>query len=77
MRTYALRDGRHVSFVSRTMFIVRSSARRASCGRADTMMLFARANVVVLLRNAGREMVDVQPVARVLDARIVAQGRYT
>lgn len=46
-------------------------------GLNDTMMLFARANVVVLLRNAGREMVDVQPVARVLDARIVAQGRYT
>jgi hypothetical protein len=37
----------------------------------DTLVLFARANIVVLVRNAGRELVDVIPVARELDKRIL------
>jgi hypothetical protein len=39
-------------------------------GLRDTMLLFARANVVVHVRNAGRVVVDVDPVARALDARL-------
>jgi hypothetical protein len=34
---------------------------------AHTMILFARMNVVVLIRNAGPTLVDVGPVARELD----------
>jgi hypothetical protein len=37
-------------------------------GLDDTMVLFARANVVVLIRNAGPTVVSVGPVARRLDA---------
>jgi hypothetical protein len=40
-------------------------------GLRDTMLLFARANVVVHVRNAGRNVVDVEPVARMLDARVL------
>jgi len=38
---------------------------------ADTLVLFARANVVVLLRNAGPTVVSVDEAARALDARLV------
>lgn len=37
----------------------------------DTMALFARANVVVLLRNAGSKTVQVMPVARAVDELLV------
>jgi len=37
----------------------------------ETMVLFARANVVVLIRNAGPEVVSVFVVARRLDALLV------
>ena len=37
----------------------------------QTMALFVRVNVVVLLRNAGPKTVDVQPVARVIDEMLV------
>ncbi len=37
------------------------------------MVLFARGNVVALLRNAGREVVDVHSAARELDEQIVAR----
>jgi hypothetical protein len=36
-----------------------------------TMALFARVNVVVLVRNAGPRTVDVEPVARAIDGMIV------
>jgi hypothetical protein len=36
-----------------------------------TMRLFARLNVVVLIRNAGPRTVDVQPIARVIDELLV------
>ncbi len=39
-----------------------------SFGLANTMLLFARANVVVLIRNAGTAVVPVDTVARELDA---------
>ena len=38
---------------------------------ADTLVLFARANVVVLLRNAGPTVVSVDEVARELDALLM------
>ena len=38
---------------------------------ADTLVLFARANVVVLLRNAGPTVVSVDEVARELDVLLV------
>jgi hypothetical protein len=38
---------------------------------ADTLLVFARANVVVLLRNAGPTVVSVDEVARALDALLV------
>jgi hypothetical protein len=38
-----------------------------SFGLNDTMALFARANVVVLIRNAGRTVVKVGAIARALD----------
>ena len=37
----------------------------------DTMALFARANVTVLIRNAGPKVVPVRPVARAMDELIV------
>jgi hypothetical protein len=43
-----------------------------------TMALFARVNVVVLVRNAGPTTVDVEPAARAIDAilmRLSAPGR--
>lgn len=40
-------------------------------GLDDTMMLFARANMVVLIRNAGPTVVTVGPAARELDAMLV------
>jgi hypothetical protein len=36
-----------------------------------TMELFARVNVVVLLRNAGPKIVDIDPVARAIDELLV------
>jgi hypothetical protein len=42
-------------------------------GLRDTMVLFARANVVVLIRNAGRTIVRVLPVAREIDKLLVRQ----
>jgi hypothetical protein len=38
-----------------------------SFGLNDTMVLFARANLVVLIRNAGRAVVKVTTIARSLD----------
>jgi hypothetical protein len=38
---------------------------------AHTMVLFARVNVVVLIRNAGPSIVDVNPVARELDGLLL------
>ena len=38
-----------------------------SFGLNDTMVLFARANLVVLIRNAGRTVVKVGAIARALD----------
>ena len=37
----------------------------------DTMLLFARSNLVVLIRNAGPTVVEVDTVARELDALLV------
>jgi hypothetical protein len=37
----------------------------------DTMVLFARANIVAQVRNGGREIVAVMPFARALDERIL------
>jgi len=37
----------------------------------DTMTLFARANVTVLIRNAGPKAVSVSPVARAIDGHLV------
>jgi len=37
---------------------------------ANTMVTFARANLVVVIRNAGRTIVPVGTVARDLDAQI-------
>jgi hypothetical protein len=39
-------------------------------GLANTMIVFARANVVVLVRNAGRKVVPVGTIARDLDSQI-------
>lgn len=39
-------------------------------GLANTMIVFARANVVVLVRNAGRTVVPVGTIARDLDSQI-------
>jgi len=36
----------------------------------DRVALFARANIVVVIRNAGRDLVSVEPIARKLDALI-------
>jgi hypothetical protein len=40
-------------------------------GLGHTMALFARVNVVVLLRNAGPRPVDVGPIARAIDELLV------
>jgi hypothetical protein len=40
----------------------------------ETMVLFARANVVVLVRNAGPEVVSVFVIARRLDALLLRPG---
>ena len=40
-------------------------------GLAETMLLFARANLVILIRNAGPTVVEVETVARELDALLV------
>jgi hypothetical protein len=37
----------------------------------ETMALFARVNMVVLVRNAGPKTVEVQPIARIIDDIIV------
>jgi hypothetical protein len=42
-------------------------------GLGDTMMLFARVNVVVLIRNAGPTVVPVGRAARELDALLLRQ----
>jgi hypothetical protein len=39
-------------------------------GLANTMIVFARANVVILVRNAGRKVVPVGTIARDLDSQI-------
>ena len=39
-------------------------------GHGGTMVLFARANVVVLIRNAGPDVVDVRPFAHAIDTRL-------
>jgi hypothetical protein len=39
-------------------------------GLGDTMILFARANMVVLVRNAGPKIVPVSAVARELDLQL-------
>jgi hypothetical protein len=44
-------------------------------GLADTMILFARVNVVVLIRNAGPKVVVVRAVATGIDAVLVKQVR--
>jgi hypothetical protein len=40
-------------------------------GLADTMILFARGNLVVLIRNAGRQVVVVRAIATGIDALLV------
>ena len=40
-------------------------------GLNDTMVLFARANVVVLIRNAGPKVVGVGEVARAIDSHVL------
>ena len=45
----------------------KNSIGDVSFGLNDTMVLFARANLVVLTRNAGRAVVKVTPIARALD----------
>jgi len=42
-------------------------------GLGDTMILFSRSNVVVLIRNAGSKVVPVSGVARELDAALVRE----
>ena len=42
-------------------------------GLGDTMVLFARANLVVLIRNAGRTVVRVVAIARALDQSLLRQ----
>jgi hypothetical protein len=42
-------------------------------GLGDTMILFSRSNVVVLIRNAGPKVVPVSGVARELDAVLVRE----
>jgi len=41
----------------------------------DTALLFARANLVVLVRNAGRQVIAVTPVAQAVDAAIARRLR--
>jgi len=41
----------------------------------DTMMLFSRGNLVVLIRNAGPKVVSVRAIARGLDALLVRWGK--
>jgi hypothetical protein len=43
-------------------------------GLGRTMVLFARANLVVLIRNAGPDVVHVEAIARGLDARLTRWG---
>lgn len=42
-----------------------------SFGLRDTMVLFARANLVMLIRNAGQTVVRVNAVAREIDKRLL------
>ncbi len=39
-------------------------------GPGDTALLFTRANVAALVRNAGRDVVKVSPFARLVDGRL-------
>ena len=39
----------------------------------ETVMLFARGNLVVVVRNAGREIVPVNAIARAVDAAVLGR----
>ncbi|MBV8224756.1 MAG: hypothetical protein JO232_06150, partial [Verrucomicrobia bacterium] len=41
----------------------------------DTMVLFVRLNLVVLVRNAGPKVVSVRPACRALDTRLLRWGQ--
>jgi hypothetical protein len=49
----------------------KSAPGEVAFGLGDTMILFSRANVVVLIRNAGPTVVPVNAIARELDAVLV------
>jgi hypothetical protein len=51
----------------------KNAAGDVSFGLRDTMVLFARANLVVLIRNAGPTVVRVDAVAREIDKRLLRQ----
>jgi hypothetical protein len=51
----------------------KSAAGDVAFGLRDTMVLFARANLVVLIRNAGPTVVRVGAVAREIDKLLVRQ----
>jgi hypothetical protein len=44
-------------------------------GLGETMVLFARANLVILIRNAGPKVVPITAAAREVDAMIVRLGK--
>lgn len=48
----------------------KNTAGDIAFGLANTMITFARANLVVVIRNAGRSVVPVGNIARELDAQI-------
>jgi hypothetical protein len=49
----------------------KSAPGEVAFGLDDTMILFSRANMVVLIRNAGLTVVPVNAIARELDAVLV------
>jgi hypothetical protein len=51
----------------------KGSPGEIAVGLGDTMILFSRSNVVVLIRNAGPTVVPVDGIARELDALLVRQ----
>ncbi|MBI1787476.1 MAG: hypothetical protein HYR60_07990 [Acidobacteria bacterium] len=51
----------------------RNAVGDVAFGLRDTMVLFARANLVLLIRNAGRAVVRVGAIAREIDKRLVRQ----
>ncbi|MGB2907157.1 MAG: hypothetical protein WBB73_08645, partial [Candidatus Aminicenantaceae bacterium] len=44
-------------------------------GKQDTMLLFVRANLVVMLRNAGRQLIDMKETSSIIDKELCSEPK--